>query len=389
MAPYGRCSGPRSTNSGGCSTDMKRMDMNEFDRALDDCLDRVARGETVAQCLTLYPEHAVCLQPLLSVSETARTAFAFEPSAQGAIRARARMDSARTARAIRQQSRRRVPSLIERLFARPLPVAAIASVAVIALTAILLVRPALGPDGMPSIPPSQPAETTEQPDEAGQTPTQPSPQEQEGGPTGTETPAITPAAQEKGNFVFYVSDEPNDIGDFESLTVTIATIELKPYGDGPWVELTPVESTADLVQLQGDRAQELWRGDVPAGDYSTVFIRVESIEGILSSTGEEAEVKLPSDKLRVTCAFSIGGEDTTEFVFDITVHRAGPDGRYILSPQASESGTSRPIERVQPQQNAQGGPDEKPGNGGDDPPNGESNPADMDRPHPHQPAPGN
>lgn len=362
--------------------------MNEFDRALDDCLDRVARGETVEQCLALYPEHAFRIEPLLRVSETARTAFAFEPSGQGSVQARARMDSGRAARAFRQQSRRRMPSLIERLFARPLPAAAVASIAVITLTAILVVGPALGPDGTPSIPSSQPPGTTEQPGEAGQTPTQPSPQEQEAGPTDTETPHITPAAQEEGNFAFFVSDEPNDIADFESLTITIATIELKPHGDGPWVELTPVESTADLVQLQGDRAQELWRGDVPAGDYSTVFIRVENIEGILSSTGEEAEVKLPSDKLHVTCAFAIGGEDTTEFVFDITVHSAGQDGRYILSPQASESGANLPIERVQPQQNAKGNPDEKPGNAGDDPPNGEAKPLDMDRPGPYQPAPG-
>ncbi len=361
------------------------MDMNEFDRALDDCLDRVARGETVAQCLALYPEHALRIEPLLRVSETARTAFAFEPSGQGVIRARARMDSARAARAFGQQSRRRMPSLIERLFARPLPAAAIASIAVIALTAILLVRPALGPDGMPSIPSSLPPGTTEQPGEAGQTPAESTPQDQQSGPTDTETPPITPAAQEEGNFVFYISDEPNDIGDFESLIITIATIELKPQGDGPWVELTPAESTADLVQLQGDRAQELWRGDVPAGDYSTVFIRVESIEGILSSTGEEAEVKLPSDKLHVTCAFSIGREDTTGFVFDITVHRAGPDGRYILSPQASESGADQPIERVQPQENAKGDPAGSPGNGEDGAPHGNAVLPGVDPPGPRHP----
>jgi hypothetical protein len=367
---------------------MKQKDVSEFDRVLDDCLDRVARGETVAQCLALYPEHASRIEPLLRVSQTARTAFAFEPSANGADRARARMDAARSARALEQQSRRRTPSLIERLFARPLPAAAIASMAVIALTAVLLVRPALGPDGTPSIPPSQPHGTIEQPGEEGQTPTEPPSEEQEGGQTDTGTPPITPAAGEEGNFVFYVSDEPNDIGDFESLTITIATIELQPHADGPWVELTPVESTADLVQLQGDRAQELWRGEVPAGDYNTVFIRVESIEGILSSSGEEAEVRLPSDKLYLTSAFSVGGEEVTEFVFDITVHRTGADGRYILSPQASESGTSCPIERVQPQENAKGSPDGIPGKGKNDPPAGEANPQDMDRPGPNQTAPG-
>lgn len=39
-----------------------------FDDALNDCLDRVARGEDIQQCLNLYPEHEKELAPLLSVA---------------------------------------------------------------------------------------------------------------------------------------------------------------------------------------------------------------------------------------------------------------------------------------------------------------------------------
>ncbi len=372
---------------------MKRIDVNEFDRALDDCLDRVARGETVAQCLALYPEHAFRLEPLLRVSETARTAFAFEPSAHGINQARARMDSARSARALEQQSHRRAPSLIERLFARRLPAAAIASIAVIALTAVLLVRPALGPDGTPSIPSSQPSGSTEQQGEQGQTPGESSPDEQPQEPP-VEIPPAMPPALEKGNFAFYVSDQPNDIGNFQSLIVTVSHVELKPHDDdedSPTVFLSPVQSTADLVALQGDRALELWRGDIPRGDYVTVSLKIESIEGVLASSGETVEVTLPSGTLHLDSSFSIHEHDAVEFVFDITVHKTGGESshaRYILLPQASESGVGRAIEPVQPQEKAEGDAGDKPGKGGDDAPHVAPTPPEA-RPGPHNPDPQN
>jgi hypothetical protein len=39
-----------------------------FDDALNDCLDRIARGEDIQHCLNLYPEHEQELAPLLSVA---------------------------------------------------------------------------------------------------------------------------------------------------------------------------------------------------------------------------------------------------------------------------------------------------------------------------------
>jgi hypothetical protein len=154
--------------------------------------------------------------------------------------------------------------------------------------------------------------------------------------------------------VFYLSDAPNDIADFESLTVTIEYIELKPRDGGPAVSITPDGSPVDLTPLQGDLAQELWRGDVPEGDYTAVLVQVSVVEGVLAESGESADVDLPSDKLRVSADFSVGGDDPTSFVFDITVHRSGNAGtgaRYILFPQADESGADRPIQKVEPQDN--------------------------------------
>jgi hypothetical protein len=155
-----------------------------------------------------------------------------------------------------------------------------------------------------------------------------------------------------GNFVFYLSDAPNDIADFESLTLTIDSIELKP-SSGPSVSITPDGEPVDIAPLQGDIAQELWRGNVPPGDYKAVLIHVSAVEGILASSGESADVVLPSDRLRVSIDFSVVDGEPTSFVFDVTVHRNanGSLPRYILSPQADESGVGRHIQPVESQGN--------------------------------------
>jgi hypothetical protein len=55
-------------------------------------------------------------------------------------------------------------------------------------------------------------------------------------------------------------------------------------------------------------------------------------------------VKLPSGKLQVTTPFTIGPDTSVDFVFDITVKKAGNSRKYVLRPVVSESGTDVPID---------------------------------------------
>ena len=134
------------------------------------------------------------------------------------------------------------------------------------------------------------------------------------------------------------------------------------------------------MQLQGERALELWRGDVPDGEYQTVFVYIESVVGILADSNEQADVKLPSGKLHLETPFSVTEDELVEFVFDVTVHNTGQAGggtRYVLSPQASQSGAGQPIDRVEPQDKAIGDPENKPGKAGDDPRGGPTSQPDV------------
>jgi len=36
--------------------------------ALDDCLDRILRGQTLEECLKIYPQYAVDLKPLIETA---------------------------------------------------------------------------------------------------------------------------------------------------------------------------------------------------------------------------------------------------------------------------------------------------------------------------------
>lgn len=150
-----------------------------------------------------------------------------------------------------------------------------------------------------------------------------------------------------GNFAFLISDEPNDIGDFESLNVTISRVGLQAAGSLKRLEFAPETKTVDLTQLQGEQSQEIWRGNVTAGQYSQVYLYVSEVTGKLKSTGQIVDVKLPSSKLHISMSFEVTTDTVTSFTFDITVLATGNNGRYILKPQIGESGARQGQESLE------------------------------------------
>ena len=182
------------------------------------------------------------------------------------------------------------------------------------------------------------------------------------------------AQADTGTVDLYVSDEPNAMDDFEHLNVTISSVGFHQVGengsensseDGRWVEReVDNETVVDLTELRGANATLLEQYELENGTYDTVFVYVEEIDATLT-TGESVNVKLPSEKLHVNQQFTVGNGSETDFVFDISVHKAGNSGKYILKPVVSESGTDVPIEPVGEEE---GDDDERDENGerGDD-----------------------
>jgi len=55
---------------------------DNLDNILDECIDRLNRGEAIGSCLNDYPEYEEELGPLLHALIDARRAYPFTPSAQ-------------------------------------------------------------------------------------------------------------------------------------------------------------------------------------------------------------------------------------------------------------------------------------------------------------------
>ncbi len=206
-------------------------------------------------------------------------------------------------------------------------------------------------------------------------------------PTGTDVTTPTDGSSgETGAVHFYVSDEPNAIEDFDHLNVSISAVGLHRVdggatetatptpangtrtpangtatpgdeadaeedeteggdgreGDAEWVEYE-VNGTVDLTELVGANATKLDVLEAPAGTYDEVFVYVEEIDAVLEN-GEAVNVKLPSEKLHIDKRFEVGDGESVEFVFDISVHKAGKSGKYILKPVVSQSGTDDEVE---------------------------------------------
>jgi hypothetical protein len=79
------------------------MKNSEFENILDECLDRLGRGETLEQCLHSYPEQAAQLEPLLRMSQAVSKASAILPRSEFKARARYEFRSALQAEATKKR----------------------------------------------------------------------------------------------------------------------------------------------------------------------------------------------------------------------------------------------------------------------------------------------
>ena len=298
---------------------------DKFDRILNDCIDRINGGQSIESCLERYKEHADELKPMLMVMFDVKGAFDSVPTAAAKQRAKQRLMAA-----LYQPEKKKIKAG----FTFPV---IFRNMKVLAAAAAVLVMVLAGYFGV----------------------------------VYTSTQIIPAEPGVDGNFSLLISDEPNAIGDFESLVMKVDKVQLKSAeGARKWIEIEVSGIEVDLVLLQDGKAFEIWRGDVPDGDYSEVVLFSNSVVGTLAGSGGRVDIKLPSGRLSLGIEFTVGGDEATEFVYDIVVLHPGQSGLYLLQPNAAKSGTDREIIRVDHlgqilvQVPGQGPPDGSPGDGG-------------------------
>jgi hypothetical protein len=274
---------------------------DNFNKILDECIDRINSGESIESCLADYPGYSGKLKPLLLAALQTKKAYTFVPREEAKTAAKRRFNAALERRL---QTEGEAQSWLSRVLGRRLAWVALTAAMAAIVGIYLVINQTLYPIS-PVVPESDP----------------------------------------EGNFVLLISDDVNAIIDFESVDVSIIKVGLFSSDNGGWMEFEPDINEVDLTTVQGDKSQQIWRGNIPEGEYTKVFIYVSNVQGVLkeskATNGQSVEIKLPSNKLHISTHFQITEDAVTSFIYDLTVIATGNEKsgiKYILKPQADESG---------------------------------------------------
>jgi hypothetical protein len=280
---------------------------DNLNKILDECIDRINSGESIESCLLDYPDSSEQLKPLLQAALQSKKAYTFVPRVEAKMAAKRRFNAALERRL---KTDKESQSWFSRILGKPLTWAALAAVTAAIVGIFFGVNQMLYPIS-PFVPEPNP----------------------------------------EGNFVFLISDDVNAISDFESVDVSITKIGLFSSDNGGWMEFEPDIKEVDLTTVQGDKTQQIWRGNLPDGEYTKIFIYVSNVQGVLkeviATNGQLVGIKLPGNKLHISKTFQITEGTMTSFTYDLTVIATGNEQsgiKYILKPQVDESGAeNKPV----------------------------------------------
>lgn len=274
--------------------------IDDLNKILDECIDRINSGDSIKSCLADYPGYSEQLKPLLLATLQTKKAYTFMPSKETKTAAKLRFDAAMEKRF---KIEKETQPWLNRIIRKPLTWTALAAVT----AAIIGIYFGINQMVYPISP-------------------------------------ILPQPHPEGNFVLLISDDVNAISDFESVDVSITKVGLFSRENGGWMEFEPDIKEVDLTAVQGDKTQQIWRGNLPQGEYTKVFIHVSDVQGMLkeeiAANGQIVDIKLPGNKLHISETFQITEGTVTSFTYDLTVIATGNEKsgiKYILKPQASES----------------------------------------------------
>jgi hypothetical protein len=138
-------------------------------------------------------------------------------------------------------------------------------------------------------------------------------------PSPTETEASTPSPTETEAAE---NEDDDDVEEDDTRGFSIVDLE---------------GESVDLTDVIGEKAIGVFDGELQTGRYTKIELYAASVEGIVD--GEEVDVKIPSEKLKIVKPFEVVAGETLSFVFDITVVKKG-NGGYNLLPVISESGVA-------------------------------------------------
>jgi hypothetical protein len=289
----------------------EETDLEKFEDILVQCIDDIkAGGSSIEDCLNRYPSMRDRLEPLLRIALGIREPPDVKPSPSFKVKARVwLMDQIHDGQVVTKwpwfrynNQVKPIPYIRRFNMARVIPAAvAIVAVVLVVLGVIYGIFTGLPGGTLPG---------------------------------------------ETANFRFLLSDDDSEvtaISDFASVIITVDKIGFHRGGEsGNWTEPEDFEPwTGDLLDLIGTNATVLWSGYIEPGNYTKAFIYVSNLTANLTAEAGDgqADIWIPSGKFQITTPFTVTeGGAIVDFVFDITIVKAGKSGQYLIKPQLDKSG---------------------------------------------------
>ena len=125
-----------------------------------------------------------------------------------------------------------------------------------------------------------------------------------------------------GTLEIHLTDHREAIGDFARLDVEIDAVRLHPkrllsLRQSDWLDLQPSVASVDLTQYTDRRTLVIWSGELPAGRFEAVHLRLKDAGGELKESAEGALVADEAGPIRLP--FDVKTGETTRIVVDLVV----------------------------------------------------------------------
>ena len=135
------------------------------------------------------------------------------------------------------------------------------------------------------------------------------------------SPALS-AEGGRGVLEIQIKDHREAIGDFANLVLKFDKLRISPeprlfVRKVGWQDLTPSPDAVDLTQYVGKKTARIFRGELDAGSFDALDLRIKKIDSQLKKTRRPAAVKNTLGPVKI--AFHVPANGETLLVIDLVV----------------------------------------------------------------------
>jgi Domain of unknown function (DUF4382) len=127
---------------------------------------------------------------------------------------------------------------------------------------------------------------------------------------------------EQGSLEIRIKDHREAIGDFSRLTLKLDKIAISPktglkFWKSGWQDLSPSLESLDLTKYIGNQSVTVFKGEINAGSFDAIALKLKGVEGVLKKTQRSATIKNAVGPIKLS--FSVQAQSATVIVLDLVI----------------------------------------------------------------------